>query len=266
MELTMKSTPILAVLSAITLATASAESAALDGASTSRVTRSAGGFQSDRGDAPTRARSALVESETVPRAQIVTEKPGDARVAAVTGGEAWVYDAFTELFDDYDGDGYYTYVRVSFDVDSIYADHYVYARLFISEDGQTWDEYHVTDDFLIDGSSPYDDYEVETELVSGFPTGLYDILIEIYDADFGDFLADFGPADSSALSLLPLEEVGLDPPPVIVVTEEHGGGGAVDWLVILALASAALVASHKPRRQARVRARTPSRRYSDRNV
>lgn len=263
----MTATKILAALSVIVLATFSGVSGAQDDTSTTRVTRSAGGFQSDRGDTPMRARSTLIESEAVPRADTGIEKQGDARVAAVTGGEAWVYDATTELFDDYDGDGYYTYVRVRFDVDSIYADHYVYARLFISEDGQTWDEYHVTDDFLIDGSSPYDDYEVETELVSGFPTGLYDILIEIYDADFGDFLADFGPADSSALSLLPLEEIDLDPsPPIIVVSDEHGGGGAVGWLALLALASAALVASRKPRVPARVRAQTRPRRYLDRNA
>jgi hypothetical protein len=262
----MTATKTLAALSLLALvAVADASSAADAGAA--RVTRSAGGFQTDRGDAPQRARSTLIEFETVPRTQASSAKASDAQVAAVTGGEAWVYDAETELFDDYDGDGYYTYIRVRFDVDSIYTDHYVYARLFISEDGQTWDEYHVTDDFLVQGSSPFDDYEVETELVSGFPTGLYDVLIEIYDADFGDFLADFGPADTSALSLLPLEEVGLDPsPPIIVVTDEHGGGGSIGWLVIVALASAALVAARGRRIPARVKARTQPPRSPDRNA
>ena len=206
-----------------------------------RVTRSASGFSSARGEARVRDPATLVESETLRRERTSSAKGSDASVLAFTNGEAWVYDATAELFDDFDGDGYYTYIRVRFDVDSLYLDHWVYARLFISEDGVTWDEYHVTDDFLVDGSTSFDDYEVETELVSGFPTGLYDVLIEIYDADFGDFLADFGPADTSALSLLPLEEVGLDPSPPILVTD--GGGGALDWPTVLGLVLALLAAA-----------------------
>lgn len=259
---------ILATLSLAALTAISGASVAQDNDTTKRITRSAGGFENTRGDARVRDPSTLVESETIPRLLRQSAKAGDARVAAVGGGEAWVYEADTELFDDFDGDGYYTYIRVRFDVDSIYTDHYVYARLFISEDGETWDEYHVTDDFLVEGSSPFDDYEVETELVSGFPTGLYDVLIEIYDADFGDFLAEFGPADTSALSLLPLEEIGLDPsPPIIVVSEERGGGGAVDWLVILALVSISLAAVRFRRGEPiRVRARTRPRRSLDKNA
>ena len=150
--------------------------------------------------------------------------------------EACVYDADVELFDDFDGDGFYTYLRVSFDVDSIYTDHYVYARLFLTEDGINWDEYHITEDFLVEGSSPFDDYEVETELVTGFLPGYYDALIEIYDADFGYFLGEFGPADSSAFSLLPLEDIDHDTvQPVVVVTTEHGGGGATDFIALAAL-------------------------------
>lgn len=263
----MKARTILATLAASLTALSSPTYADTETA-TKRITRSAGGFESARAGARVRDPATLVESEAVPRTSRSSSiKDGDSRVAAVTGGEAWVYDAFTELFDDLDGDGYYTYIRVRFDVDSIYVDHYVYARLFISEDGLTWDEYHATDDFLVEGSSPLDDYEVETELVAGFPTGLYDVLIEIYDADFGDFLADFGPADSSALSLLPLEEIGLDPsPPVIVVSDEHGGGGAIDLPAIAVLVVLLLAVVYAPREPARITARKRPPRSPDRNA
>jgi len=209
-----------------------------------QVTRSGGGFQRDRGENELRDSATFIESVTTPeRVSRSTVKGSDAMLATITSGSAWIYDATTELFDDFDGDGYYTYLRVRFDADSIFSDQYVFARIYLSEDGEFWEEYHVTEDILIEGSSSFDDFEVDTELVSGFPPGLYDVLIELYDADFGDFLDEFGPADLPAFSLLPLEDIEFDrvPPttvivePVVVVTEDHGGGGASDWVLLVAL-------------------------------
>jgi hypothetical protein len=246
------------VFSALIITTIGATLARAEEAAGPRVTASAEGFASERKDDSRRDSDLLIESVTTPgRLTRTTAKGGPQQLAAVTNGEAWIYDATVDLFDDLDNDGYYSYIRVRFDADSLYSDHWVYARLYISEDGVVWDEYHVTDDFLINGSSPFDDYEVETELVAGFVPGLYDVLIELYDADFGDFLADFGPEDSSALSLLPLEDTTFDDPgPVVIVTDGYGGGGASGWLMIavLLLALAAARIAPKPAR-ARIRLR-----------
>ncbi len=213
----------------------------------------------------------MIESITVPRIEELRDaKDRPNELAAVSSGGAWFYDASTELFNDYDGDGYYHYLRVRFDVDSYFDEHWVYARLFISDDGQLWDEYHVTGDFVVNGTSPLDDFEVETELVSGFPPGQYDILIELYDADFGDFLAEFGPADSSAFSLLPLEDIYYDEPAVVVTVNEGYGGGGSASVLFAALLAACLLArtapagyprrlqrSHRVRRDLRSQMRTP---------
>ena len=206
-----------------------------------KTVRSAGGRPADRGDAPLRSRSDFVESDVMTVERLSRNGKGDSRTAAVVLEEAWIYDANVELFDDYDGDGYFTYLRVTFDADSIYTQHWVYARLFLTLDGINWDEYHITNDFLIEGSSDFDDYEVETELVAGFQPGLYDALIELYDADLGHFLGEFGPLQSSAFSLLPLEDIDNDTvQPVVVVTTEHGGGGASGALTLFGLAAFAL--------------------------
>jgi len=232
------------------------DDAATGGASPARTVRSAAGFESVRGDADFRPEAEFLVSETRPGARRNAVKGDDSRVAAATGMEAWFYDADVELFDDYDLDGYYRFIRVRFDVDSIYADHYVYARLFVTSDGENWDEYHVTDDFLVNGSSSLDDYEVETEFLSGFPPGLYDVLIELYDADYGAFLAEFGPADSSAFSLLPIEDASYDvpPAPIITITEEHGGGSTDPiTLVLLGLMAVAAAARWQRARPVPVR-------------
>ncbi len=98
-------------------------------------------------------------------------------------------------------------------------------------------------DFDIWGSDPDDDYEVETELVSGYSTGLYDVLIELYDADTGELVDEFGPNESPEFSLLPLEDSGRDGAPVAAArlrttTTDDGGGGAVSWLGLAGLLGA----------------------------
>jgi hypothetical protein len=157
-------------------------------------------------------------------------------------GDSYIYDASTELFDDFDGDGYYHYLRVRFDADTVFTYSYVYAEIYLSADGNAWEHLYSTKDFAVWGSDPDDDYEVETELVSGYSTGLYDVLIELYDADTGMLVDEYGPNESSALSLLPLEDSGRDgvlaPPPD---SHSHGGGGAFSWFVLPGLLAALLL-------------------------
>ncbi len=217
-------------------------------ASEDKTVRSSGGRPGDRGEAPLRSRADFVESEAITVERSRRGGKSDSGTAAVVLEEAWIYDANVELFDDFDGDGYFTYLRVTFDADSIYAEHWVYARLFVTIDGVNWDEYHITNDFLIEGSSDFDDYEVETELVAGFEPGLYDALIELYDADLGHFLGEFGPLQSSAFSLLPLEAIDYDTvQPAVVITTESGGGGATGLATVLGLLSLALFAARRRR-------------------
>lgn len=151
--------------------------------------------------------------------------------AAVASPDHYIFDADVVLFDDFDSDGYFRFLSVRIDADSLRDSAYVYAELYLSPDGVTWEHYHTTDDFWIGGASSDDELFVETELVSGYPTGLYDLLIELYDADFGTFSDEFGPNQSENMELLPLEDAEHDPEP-IEVTIVDGGGGAFGWLFI----------------------------------
>lgn len=148
-------------------------------------------------------------------------------------GDSWVYEATTDTFADNDADGYHRFLRVQFDVDSIFDSMFVYAEIYLSADGTAWEHLYSTQDFEVFGSDPEDDYEVETELVSGYSTALYDVLIEIYDADTGELIDEFGPNESPEMSMLALEDSSRDgvfvPPPD---SHSHGGGGAVSWLAL----------------------------------
>lgn len=165
---------------------------------------------------------------------------GQPPTARASSGEFWIYDADPVLFGDDDRDGFFYGIDLLMDADTVWSSAWVYAVVYLSLDGGPWNEYASTDDFEINGQSADDEYVLVTELRSGYPTGDYDLLIELFDADTGEFLADFGPGDSSALSYLPLEDFNRDAPRFdrpVTVRHGHGGGSAGPLpLVLLALA------------------------------
>ncbi|MGI9224274.1 MAG: choice-of-anchor H family protein [Woeseiaceae bacterium] len=149
----------------------------------------------------------------------------------------WFYLADVDLYADEDRDGFYSGVDLLFDVDTYYSVADIYAVAYLSLDGGPWEEYAVTEDFTIFGSSGTDDYVIVTDLVAGYPTGDYDILVEIFDADTNDFLAFIGPEDTSELAFLPLEDMDRDAPfgGDTRVTVNQGGGGSFGWPTLLLL-------------------------------
>ena len=205
-----------------------------------RTLRYAEGFSATRAENTVRDGLIVEDFESESRPIVIKPKGSDSRVASVSAGEFWIYSASTELFFDDDGDGYYHYLRVRFDADTLFTDAYVYAELYLSWDGETWERYFVSEDFLIQGSTSLDEYEVETEFVTGYPTGLYDVLIELYDADFQEYVDEFGPLQSSAFSILPIEDLEHDSlaPPVVTISHGHGGAGSVSWLGSMLLLAA----------------------------
>jgi hypothetical protein len=162
-----------------------------------------------------------------------------APAAALASPDHWIYDADVVLYDDFDNDGFHHFLSVRIDADSWRVSAYVFAELYLSPDGVTWNHYHSTDDFWIGGESGDDEIFVETELVSGYPRGHYDLLIELYDADFGSYSDEFGPRQSDSMALLPLEDASQDQKPTeVVIVEGDGGGGASSWLLLPALLAA----------------------------
>jgi hypothetical protein len=152
------------------------------------------------------------------------------------GGDITIYDASTTLISDFDDDGFYHRFSVAIDADTVYSTSWVYARLYLSYEGGPWNYYASSDDFHIHGDSELDIYVVETELAEGFPAGYYDILIELYDAEFGELLHSYGPYDDDSLSTLPLEDSIYDDDGYYstgVTTEVivAGHGGISFWLL-----------------------------------
>lgn len=166
----------------------------------------------------------------------------EAQVAQTANVDFWFYTADVVLFNDHDNDGYYHGIDLLFDADTWYTFADVYAVVYLSRDGGPWNEYAATEDFTLFGATSDDEYIIVTELVSGYPSGSYDILIELFDADTHEFLAWYGPDDTPELAFLPLEDAGRDTPnvPDVIVVNKHHGGGATGVLFILLLGLAAV--------------------------
>jgi len=125
----------------------------------------------------------------------------------------YIYDAGSSLRADRDGDGFHSEFRVRFDADVRGGDALVYAKLYLRRAGESeWFLYRETDDFWIYSQDEDDDYFVTTTLDAGYATDNYDVLIDLYESGYNGVVATIGPADSGALSYLPLEETGLDVP------------------------------------------------------
>lgn len=160
---------------------------------------------------------------------------GDSRASA--NYDFWFYSADVLLFNDHDVDGHYHGIDLLFDADTYFDSAEVYAVVYLSFEGGPWNEYSATENFLLYGSSAEDEFNIVTELVSGYPTGSYDLLIELFDGYNDAFLASYGPVDTSELAFLPLEDANRDvpyvPPPPSTTVVVHDGGGSLSWFVLL---------------------------------
>ncbi|MCU7906410.1 MAG: choice-of-anchor H family protein [Candidatus Thiodiazotropha sp. (ex Epidulcina cf. delphinae)] len=139
-----------------------------------------------------------------------------------------IFDAQTVISRDDDDDGYHHRLKVSFDADLSGDRAWVYAKLYLSLEGGPWNHYFTTDSFPIETDSGRDDYEVVTRLLDGYPTGYYDVLIELYDEEADLPVVNYGPYEDRDLSVLPLEDSHRD------ADDGYGGSGAIGpgiWLL-----------------------------------
>jgi hypothetical protein len=171
----------------------------------------------------------------------VTQSKTTASLAQTPNTDFWFYSADVDLYLDRDADGYFYSIDLWFDADTYYDVADVYAVVYLSHEGGPWNEYAATDDFTLYGASSDDDYVIETDLMSGYPTGSYDLLVELFDSYDGAFVASIGPDDTSELGFLPLEDAERDAP-VVVVREVivREGGGSTGMLMLILLAALAL--------------------------
>jgi hypothetical protein len=208
---------------------------------TDRVIRVTEGFRKNRSTSPSRVDEPVERRTSAAEVAALSKARAPEVSSSFTIGDHWIYDADAAVFDDFDVDGYYRFISVRIDADTFFSRSYVYAVIYLSADGEWFEHFYSTMDFEINGATSDDEYFVEVELVSGYPPGRYDVLVELYDADLALYMDELGPEEAPSFGLLPLEDASFDEPvPPVVVVEEHGGGGAMSIWMLLALLGLAL--------------------------
>ncbi len=232
-------------LPAVLLMLAGIGSGAAAAEDTARVSTSSQGLSSDRAAIvqaePSRDeyKALTLSGERNKTMRASGQQKASGSASRTPNTDFWFYTADVELFTDRDRDGYYAGIDLLFDADTYYDVAEVYAVIYLSYEYGPWNEYAETENFTLLGSSDVDEYIVETDLVEGYPTGNYDILIELYDTYDNALVATFGPEDTSELSILPLEDVGRDSPAgTTQIVVNSGGGGSLGWFLLLGLAGA----------------------------
>lgn len=156
----------------------------------------------------------LLSLETIAEKTTAPKKVTKTRDASVTtqlkSSHFYISSADVYMVNDQDGDGYYSEFSVKFDADTSYNSATVYAYLYLSLNGGPWELYYSTEYFNLNGSSYYDDYTVRTLLTNGFPSGSYDILIDLYDEYDDSLVATISSDDTYNLAEHYLEDVSYD--------------------------------------------------------
>jgi hypothetical protein len=149
-----------------------------------------------------------------------------------------IYSASSRLLEDFDYDGFFQTFSVTFDADIFgnYAGEraLVFADLYLSRNGGPWELYFTTDPFVIKDDSSEDQFEVITTLDSGYRTGNYDVLIDLYEIGYSDIVSTISSNDVDALYALPLESADRDE---YYPNDIYVSGGSVSIFGLLALTS-----------------------------
>ncbi|BBO26529.1 hypothetical protein AltI4_09170 [Alteromonas sp. I4] len=146
----------------------------------------------------------------------------------------WFYDAWVTLYGDRDYDGYFYGFSLEFDADTAYYQAPVYAIVYLGKN-DFYEPFHVTSVFTLFGESSDDSVLLESELETGYPTGDYDILIELIDADSDLHVATIDAYSDAELSYQSLESADFDQPVTSeVVVEYHAGSWGLAGLIGLA--------------------------------
>ncbi len=119
-------------------------------------------------------------------------------------------DVGTLLFSDGDRDGFFSGFSVSVDIDIIHSSYReipVFVRVFLRPPEEPFQLFHVSDRFSVFRSLVSDTYRIESELVSNFPAGYYDMQLELVDAITGETLDVIDALSHRALVALPLESI-----------------------------------------------------------
>jgi len=147
-------------------------------------------------------------------------------------GDTFISYVGSDLFGDFDADGFYTDLTLEYDIDTQRMGDTVYAEIVFINRTEGWQQTVFSDNFSLGNQTEF----IDLTFNEGYPPGYYDIQLNLIDYLTDEVIADAGQ-EFSSLDNLPIEstnnDVFYDGPEPIVDVDVHGNGGSLGWSVIL---------------------------------
>jgi len=153
----------------------------------------------------------------------------DSRHYLLIGSDIWISNIDARLFNDQDGDGYFSSFSLRVDANTRYSHAEVFANIAIEFPDGAREHLHTTADFDIYGNtntgsnslelpfygntygnSFHDEYRVDIDLLRNYSIGQYNLFIELVETHSNRVVDQIGAGDISILSSLPLESRATD--------------------------------------------------------
>lgn len=147
-------------------------------------------------------------------------------------GDTLISYVASELFADFDADGFYTDLTLEYDVETQYTGETVYAEILVINRNEGWQQVLSSDDFILGNQTEF----IDLTFNEGYPAGFYDIQINLIDILTGQVIAE-AAQEFSSLRALPIESVNndaiFDGPGSDVDVVVHGSSGSLSWSIFL---------------------------------
>ncbi len=137
----------------------------------------------------------------------------------------------SDLFGDFDADGFYTDLTLEYDIATQYVGDTVYAEVVIINPAEGWQQTLFSDNFTLGNQTEF----VDLIFNEGYPADWYDVQIKLINVFTGEVIADAGQ-EFSSLRSLPIESVNNDnffDGPTSDVDVIISGSGSLGWGFLL---------------------------------
>ena len=147
-------------------------------------------------------------------------------------GDSFIGYVGSDLFGDFDEDGFYTDLTLEYDIDTQRLGDTVYAEIIFINRAEGWQQTVYSDNFNLGNQTEF----IDLTFNAGYPAGFYDIQLNLIDYQTDEVIADAGQ-EFSSLNGLPIEstdnDIFFDGPEPVVDVVVHGSSGSLGWSVIL---------------------------------
>ena len=152
----------------------------------------------------------------------------DAEQDTYYSSTPYVHSFTTELRDDYDGDGYFSRIDLSVDVDAPQTERAIRIGVELYNEYGGWESLYLSREILIRGTTSADTETITLELDSGFPTDSYSLRLTVYESQSRALLSTESIQQSMPLESLEYEDSGHSHHRS---SSSSGSGGAMGILV-----------------------------------